>query len=139
MTAVRFCPRCSADVDDVGGFCLLGHRFPATAADDPLADLRAEVDLAFQKVQAEVALALDPMRALAAENESSEADSNADEMLEEIQVTSKALWASLEEETPVSRNDPIVAFAPSPRMDWGPADSKLKRRSGVRRSRPHTA
>ena len=146
MTNVRFCTRCRADVEDVGGFCLLGHRFPVTAADDPLADLRAEVDQAFQKVQAEVATALDPVRTSTADLFRSDLPGPEpiaeDEMLEEMQVTSKALWAPLEEDAPVSRNDPIVAFAPSPRMDWGPEGSKLKRksgRSGVRRSRPNPA
>ncbi len=146
MTTVRFCTRCRAEVEDVGGFCLLGHRFPVTPADDPLADLRAEVDQAFQKVQVEVATALDPARISTADllraDLSSPEPKDEDEMLEEMQVTSKALWAPLGEDAPVLRNDPIVAFAPSPRMDWGPEDPKLKRksgRSGVRRSRPNPA
>ena len=140
MTTVRFCPKCRADVEDVGGFCLLGHRFAGAPVDDSLADLRAEVDQAFQKVQAEVAVALGPIESLATENA---ADPRPDEeLLEEIQVTSKGLWASLEEDVEVSGTDPIAAFAPSPRMDWGPDDSKLKRRSGrsgVGRSRPNPA
>jgi hypothetical protein len=56
-------------------------------------------------------------------------------MLEDMQVTSKALWKPLEDETPLAGNDPIVAFAPSPRMDWGPEKDKGKRRSGHRRPR----
>ncbi len=138
MTTVRFCPRCRADVEDVGGFCLLGHRLAAAPGEDSLADLRAEVDQAFQKVQAEVDVALGPIASLASENAGDDPRAD-DELLEEIQVTSKALWAPLEEDVEVSGNDPIVAFAPSPRMDWGPADSKHKRRSGVRRSRPNPA
>ena len=139
MTTVRFCPKCRADVEDVGGFFLLGHRFAATPAEDPLADLRAEVDQAFQKVQAEVAVALGPIESLATENVAAGDPRPDEELLEEIQVTSKALWASLEEDVEVSGTDPIAAFAPSPRMDWGPDDSKHKRRSGIRRSRPNPA
>jgi hypothetical protein len=140
---VRFCPRCRADVEDVGGFCLLGHRLAAPIEDDPIADLRAEVDRAFEKVQVDIAAALDPLQSLALENEipapvasgSVEPTPEPEQMLEDMQVTSKALWKPLEDETPLSGNDPIVSFAPSPRMDWGPEKDKGKRRSGLRGSR----
>ena len=137
---VRFCPRCRADVEDVGGFCLLGHRLVAPVEDDPIADLRSEVDKAFEKVSADVATALDPLQSLALENEIPAPVAGApvepapepEQMLEDMQVTSKALWKPLEEQTPLAGNDPIVAFAPSPRMDWGPEKDKPKRRSGLR-------
>ncbi|MGH2806787.1 MAG: hypothetical protein ACRDKT_05890 [Actinomycetota bacterium] len=140
---VRFCPRCRADVEDVGGFCLLGHPLAVPAQDDPIADLRSEVDRAFEKVQVDIDAALDPLQSLALENERpavaavagrAEAEPEAEQMLEDMQVTSKALWAPLEHEAPLTGNDPIVAFAPSPRMDWGPEKTK-GRRSGHRRPR----
>jgi hypothetical protein len=137
---VRFCPRCRADVEDVGGFCLLGHRLAATVEDDPIADLRSEVDRAFEKVQIDIKAALDPLQSLAAENEiptavpatRAESEPQSEQMLEDMQVTSKALWKPLEDESPLAGNDPIVSFAPSPRMDWGPEKEKGKRRSGHR-------
>jgi hypothetical protein len=137
---VRFCPRCRADVEDVGGFCLLGHRLAAPVEDDPIADLRSEVDKAFEKVQIDIKAALDPLQSLALENElpsavpatSTEPEPVSEQMLDDMQVTSKALWKPLEDETPLAGNDPIVAFAPSPRMDWGPEKDKGKRRTGLR-------
>ncbi len=140
---VSFCPTCATDVQDVGGFCLLGHRL-GLRPDDPIAQLRAEVDHAFEKVEGQIAAALDPLAELAAENGIGAAEAlaiaggdSADDrtVLEEMRVTSKAVWKPLEEETTVTGNDPIVAFAPAPRMDWGPERSRRKRRSGFRRAR----
>ena len=147
MTHVRFCPRCGSDVEDVGGFCLLGHRFPALPGSDPIAELRAQVDEAFHKVQTDVAAALDPLAGLARENDApvpvtSQASAETapsvaedDLTVERLEVTSKALWQPLEDESPLSGSDPIVAFAPSPRMDWGPERAKRGRSS----KRPRTA
>jgi hypothetical protein len=139
--SVRFCERCRADVEDVGGFCLLGHRLTAPAEADPIADLRSEVDRAFEKVQVDIQAALDPLKSLALENETPipagrvEPEPDGEQMLEDMQVTSKALWKPLEGETPLAGNDPIVAFAPSPRMDWGPEKDKGRRSTGHRRPR----
>ncbi len=47
--ATRFCARCGADVEDVGGFCLLGHRLATEAGMPSLGDLRAQVDKAFER------------------------------------------------------------------------------------------
>ena len=52
---VRYCPRCKTDVEDTGGYCLLGHRL---ALDPPVAsirDLREEIDRAFEEARLEVA------------------------------------------------------------------------------------
>jgi hypothetical protein len=52
--SVRFCPTCRTDVEDTGGFCLLGHSLrvaPATEIDE----LRADVDRAFATARAELA------------------------------------------------------------------------------------
>ena len=130
--ALRFCPRCRAEVDDVGGFCLLGHRFPAAPVEDPIADLRAEVDKAFEKIGSEVptvgsvvgpALVAQPKRpsvfddlALTPEDE------------ELVIEPHRDVWAELREDVTVSRNDPITAFAPAPSMDWGSSKARKKRR-----------
>ena len=146
---LRFCPRCRADVEDVGGFCLLGHRFPEVTA-DAIADLRAEVDQAFAKVQVEVATVLGTGKtpgppATAATPDPSpprEAspgddvplwqqlrgdDREVDEVADEIRATSKKIYEELSVEDPVSQGDPIIAFSPSPRADWGPEKGHGKR------------
>jgi hypothetical protein len=137
---VRFCPRCRADVEDVGGFCLLGHRFAAPVEDDPIADLRSEVDRAFEKVQVDIKAALDLdglSKDIAVPVPTTPEPAREDElMLEDMEVTSKALWKPLEDLAPASGTDPIAAFAPAPRMDWGPERSKGKRRAGFKRPRP---
>ena len=121
---LRFCPRCRADVEDAGGFCLLGHRFPVADA-DPIADLRAQVDNAFSKVQLEVAAVFEtepasdvPTPAPSSLYEELAEDDG--EVAEEMRVTSRKVYEELAFDAPVSRTDPIIAFSPSPRADWGP-------------------
>lgn len=48
-----YCPTCRAEVQDTGGFCLLGHRIGAPVAS--LSELRAEVDSAFDAARSRVA------------------------------------------------------------------------------------
>src|SRR5687768_14756400 len=53
----RYCPKCATDVEDVCGFCLLGHDLtlrPITEAQS-MDDLRAEVDRAFEEARSQVA------------------------------------------------------------------------------------
>ena len=52
---IRFCPRCATDVEDAGGFCLLGHRLALDPPAGTMEDLRAEIDRAFEEAQLEVA------------------------------------------------------------------------------------
>ena len=120
---LRFCPRCRADVEDAGGFCLLGHRFPVSQA-DPIADLRAQVDDAFSRVQLEVATVFEtetapeaPAPATSLYEELAEDDG---EVAQEMRATSRKVYEELAFDAPVSRTDPIIAFSPSPRADWGP-------------------
>jgi hypothetical protein len=44
----RFCPGCEAEVEDTGGFCLLGHRLALEAPVASLKTLREEVDKSFE-------------------------------------------------------------------------------------------
>ena len=130
---LRFCSRCRADVDDVGGYCLLGHPFPVETS-DPIADLRAQVDKAFEKVQLEVSDVFE----IVPEPEPAPDEASTMPIFEELRrdheialemrATSKKVYDELTFDEPVSRNDPIVAFSPSPRADWGPE-------RGSRRSR----
>ena len=120
--AQRFCQRCGSDVEDTGGFCLLGHRLaPAFGAPPPpppppaMDDLTAEVDRVFDAAQA-VVQALDVPEAPA----------------ERLRVPSRyatsldRTWAELESAPPPSPDDPINTFAPPPRMDWGPQRSAFR-------------
>ena len=55
---LRFCPTCGTDVEDVGGFCRLGHSLRVSAPTADLSTLKAEVDAAFEEAKLEVAAAL---------------------------------------------------------------------------------
>jgi hypothetical protein len=45
------------------------------------------------------------------------------------------VWHKLEEEEPASNSDPITAFAPPPRMDWGPSRGRKRVKVPFARSR----
>lgn len=51
--AISYCSQCGSEVEDTGGFCLLGHSLHM-ADTGSLADLRAEVDKAFEQARAQV-------------------------------------------------------------------------------------
>lgn len=104
--ANRFCSACQTDVEDVGGYCLLGHSLRVAAPSDSLKALRDEVDQAFEDARVQVAHSLvgappPPPPALA------------------------PLRVTVDES---SDSDPIVDFAPAPRMDWGPERQGLLKR-----------
>jgi hypothetical protein len=102
-----FCPRCSSTVENKDGYCLLGHPLrtaSGVAGESPLADLRREVNDAFEDGSPGLERALTP--AVAAE-------------ISEPQPGRPSRY--------LSPDDPISAFAPAPRMDWGPAHTPLRR------------
>ena len=138
--SLRFCSRCRADVEDVGGYCLLGHPLPQDAV-DTISDLRAEVDKAFEKIKVEIpvtgmasaftgagAAPPPPGAAVEAYEELRGSD---EELVEEIAQTRTDYWSQLRDEVDVSdpRDDPILSFSPSPRMEWGPEKGRRRRRS----------
>ena len=118
---LRYCSRCRADVEDAGGFCLLGHPLPI-AHEDPVADLRAEVDRAFKQVQVDISEVFEEkLEEPVPEPEAgvyAQLKSDA-EAAEEIIENRRDLWRQLEDDAPVERDDPILSFSPSPRMEWG--------------------
>lgn len=139
--SLRFCSRCRADVEDVGGYCLLGHPLPQDAV-DPISDLRAEVDKAFEKVKIEI-----PVTGMASAFKSAGAPAGTpmadsidayeelrgsdEELVEEMAQTRTDYWSQLRDDADVSvsRDDPILSFSPSPRMEWGPEKGRKRRRS----------
>ena len=133
-----FCPRCRAEVDNVEGFCLLGHRLPDLPADDPIVELRQAVEAAFTQVEVDVKALSSVVRTTevapapqveAPDIFSSLAPEDTDDNLHERMLEAKRdVWAELTKDKDLALNDPIVGFAPSPRMDWGPE----RRRRGTR-------
>jgi hypothetical protein len=143
--ADRYCPSCGTDVEDAGGFCLLGHPLrlePMTDA-ETLTDLRAEVDKAFEDAKAQVEEALGDIEVdvpppppapsrVAPATDARELDQPGTPVR-----SYDDLWRAFEAEA-ARGEDPITAFAPPPRMDWGPERSKLRRR-GMDRAYPEPA
>ena len=140
MTTI-FCTRCSAEVQDVGGFCLLGHPLKASPIGDALDELRAEVDKRFEDVRSELdsidahvdlasfddppvsapppppppSLPSPPAPPVALEDDEEDRLDPAT-----LQQSYKKVWAELDPDAEVSADDPIYAFAPAGGMDWGP-------------------
>jgi hypothetical protein len=65
--AQRFCSRCNAEVEDAGGYCLLGHDLRLEAPVDSLKALRAEVNRTFDEARRELADVMAPAAVLAPE------------------------------------------------------------------------
>lgn len=144
--AHRYCPRCAAEVEDVGGFCLLGHPLKLESEVTSLQELRAQVDQAFEDARVQVAAALAapttseippvvapaPPRAAASPpappRTSAVADPPDGQAPEQQDVASATVYSVLGVESQPSMKDPISAFAPAPRMDWGPGKTFLRRR-----------
>ncbi|HEY7876415.1 MAG TPA: hypothetical protein VIG64_14975 [Actinomycetota bacterium] len=63
--AHRFCTRCNAEVEDAGGYCLLGHDLRLEAPVDSLRALRAEVNRTFDEARRELADVMAPAVAVA--------------------------------------------------------------------------
>lgn len=133
----RFCIRCGTEVEDADGYCLLGHPLRLHAPTDSLKALRAEVDIAFEHARAQVAEAITPASIAATPVGDSVSAVPAGQAPPpppppRPATTDKGVWAGLEQDTAAPPDDPIAAFAPAPRMDWGPDRTGLgllKRRS----------
>ena len=108
----RFCPRCQAQVEDAGGYCLLGHPLRSIAPVASLSELRAEVDLAFEEARVQVAHAL------------GEAPPPPPPPMGSMRTV-----MTIEQDVHTA-SDPITEFAPAPRMDWGPEKQGLLKRLG---------
>lgn len=119
----RFCPQCQTEVEDTGGFCLLGHSLRLAAPVDSLKNLRAEVDRAFEQVSVDVADVLDQVRV--------SAGSQATALPPPPPPPRRSdPFVELEAPTSDSDADPMADFAPAPRMDWGPERHGLLKRFG---------
>jgi hypothetical protein len=154
----RYCPKCDAEVQDLGGYCALGHSLMLRSITDisDLGDLKAEVDRAFAEAELQVASAIASVKGAVTGEFPAVRPSEAprspqiaqtppqpaapaaspdappppppgphyadefDEFDEEARSRRDEFWKALENDPEPSRTDPITAFAPAPRMDWGP-------------------
>ncbi len=119
MSSRAFCNRCNTEVEDAGGFCLLGHRLNALAPPPPppppppMTDLAEAVAEVFVEAEAKVA-------AMAEAPEATEPEPS------RYASSVERTWAQLESAPAPSPDDPINTFAPPPRMDWGPQRSTFR-------------
>lgn len=130
----RFCPQCQAQVEDAGGFCLLGHRMSEAAPTGSLSDLRAEVDQAFEdaRLQVNVMLQGTPPAPPAPDASMPGPATTVPALPVPVAVpqTTPAAYATIDRAQPQGPGDPINDFAPAPRMDWGPERQSLLKRRG---------
>ena len=128
----RYCPQCQTDVQDVGGFCLLGHPLSVHAPVASLTALRAEVDKAFEEARVQVAHALgDAMPPPPPPPGAIAPTQLAAAPAPQPVAASPTRTAALEIDTTNGPGtDPITDFAPAPRMDWGPERQGLLKRLG---------
>ena len=138
MRSIRYCPTCATEVEATTGECQRSHRLPVRSVDE----LRAEVDLAFERAMAEVAAltgeavpgprvaragAPPPPPSAPARTASVVAPDVSPQAVPDITPPARAtVWSELSADAVGDDTlDPIAAFAPSPRMDWGPARPSL--------------
>lgn len=145
---LRFCHRCGSDVEDAGGFCLLGHPLRLEPLIPSVAEIRDEVREALQDVELPEAGDEPAPSAVGAGRVGADAVASPPGLDNPPSLPPRSIapsppaaghahhtvWQSLDESpSPDSvelPGDPIAAFAPPPRMDWGPE------RTGVRELRP---
>jgi hypothetical protein len=131
MMTMRFCPTCAAEVQDAGGFCMLGHRLRPEVSGDPLRD---DLDSLFEGLAAEIESASRPAPTRPAP--SAPPPPPPPPAMKQVQT----VWDDLDTKA-LTANDPITSFAPAPRMDWGPDRSVMSRLEGLfnRPQRPSRA
>ena len=154
----RFCRICDSEVQDTGGYCLLGHPLAVPSGISSLDELRAEIDRTFEEARLQVAAIGEappvadppvPIRPLNPPLAIEEATPVADPPVPIRPLNPPPAppapppaaptgpWAALSQEIELSAavgaEDPISAFAPAPRMDWGPERDWLSKPSRIRR------
>ena len=176
---LRFCPRCAEEVEDTGGFCLLGHKLSLDAPTASIQELREEVERSFEEARLQISAVMQSDDAARAERTLVEVSTAASTGVSRPAAplvaapptrpappsthtdTSETSPMRLRRTPPppppppVERpkprvgewvdedidmtTDPIAAFAPPPRMDWGPDRGTAKPRKGLRRLRTSEA
>jgi hypothetical protein len=121
----RYCPTCASEVEEVDGFCFLGHPLKLHADPASLTELREEVERAFERTEPppERALVGVAARAAAASRTQPSAAAASGAPRPAAATPARGSSPSASSASPRPRpalDDPIAAFAPPPRMDWGP-------------------
>lgn len=122
--SVRFCTACDADVEVAEGYCLLGHLVRRSPSTSPLDELRSEIDKTYEEAAFRVASVIveegeTPRGAVTTRNEGSAPPPPPPPPPRPHRPSYEEMWAAYGDDSEVG-NDPIAAFAPPPRMDWGP-------------------
>ena len=111
-------------VEDKDGYCLLGHPLSRNPGDSSMADIRREVEDAFENSFPGLEPSLEPVGA--AEVSEPTSSNFAPPTTSEV-ATAREFPQSTRPPRYLPPEDPISAFAPPPRMDWGPAHTPLRR------------
>ncbi|MCA1838539.1 MAG: hypothetical protein LC674_07310 [Actinobacteria bacterium] len=128
---MRFCSTCNSEVEESGGYCLLGHGLALVAPRDSLTALRAEVDQAFEDARAHLTEALVPPPPPPPPASTTPPPASPAPVSD--------MWAGLDTIRQPEAADPINSFAPPPRMDWGPNRARLLKRLTPRMPRRRDA
>jgi hypothetical protein len=135
----RYCKVCAAEVEDVEGYCLLGHPLKLDPAIPSVAEMRDEVSRALGEARRDFGAAPSEAEAGAvttADRASLEDIADVAEMTlsppPPVEDVRRTVWGPLAEEL-LTEGDPITAFAPASRMDWGPERAGFKARNPLRR------
>jgi hypothetical protein len=134
-----WCPRCGANVVDVDGYCMLGHRLVGDSPDPtevaPEDPMRISPGTSSAQEPGAQKKPRGPSRALSrGERVTASPGAGSHDELAPV-------WTQLEDITEAQHDDPIFAFAPAPRIDWGPEGRAgyLKSDLGLlRRLKPQT-
>lgn len=129
---LRYCATCATEVEEREGHCLLGHPLRLQPLTSSLTDLRAEVDKAFEQAREQISTALEAAPATPSAGPPPPPPPHRRSSIFET------AWEQLEEDEQL-QNDPISAFAPAPRMDWGPRRDEREKKGRFGRSRPKLA
>jgi hypothetical protein len=133
--SVRYCKVCAGDVEEVDGYCLLGH--PLKLSPPSVAEMRDEVARALGEARTEQRPDADgeavPDALHSGDGNGLHHLWNARDMTwsppPPVEDPRQTVWGPLVGDA-ADEGDPITAFAPASRMDWGPE------RSGFRARRP---
>lgn len=145
--STRSCVECAAPLQPTDEFCILGHRASVEVGDD-LAELRAKVNQAFEFAESQLQLLTADVPL---EPEVAPVSVAAEPAPLSIQASAPAVPAPARRLAPPPpppplapqlfsplptadadrADDPITAFAPAARLDWGPEKTRPSRAAGL--------
>ena len=137
--SVRYCKACAGDVEEVDGYCLLGHPLKLAPPIPSVAEMRDEVSRALGEARIELGEPDGQAPSESARGGDGDALSDRWEAPDAawappppVVDPRHTVWGPLADGPSVD-GDPITAFAPASRMDWGPERAGLRARNPLRR------